>query len=235
MKKIVLGILMVFFLGCTKDDKPNETNTTNVPSIKIGVQTWTDKNLDVATYSDGTVIPEVTDSAQWGNLTTGAWCYYNNDPTNGVIYGKLYNWYAVAGIWNEASKTNANQRKKLAPTGYHIPSETECATLITYLGGGYVAGGKMKETGTAHWNSPNVDATNSSGFTAISGGLRAWWGRFDLIGSEGYWWSSTEYSSSPTDYGTTTAMAFVLGSLNGGAGFDIEQRSTGYSVRCIKN
>ena len=119
----------------------------------------------------------------WSNLTTGAWCYYNNDYVNGTTYGKLYNWYAVAGILSEASKTDTTQRKKLSPTGYHVPYDSEWTTLTTFLGGLAVAGGKMKETGTAHWNSPNYSANISSGFTGLPGGWRINIGAFGTIGS----------------------------------------------------
>jgi uncharacterized protein (TIGR02145 family) len=128
-------------------------STIKAQTVTIGTQVWTSTNLNVSTYRDGTPIPQVTNSTQWANLTTGAWCYYNNDPANEAVYGKLYNWYAVVGIWNEASKTDFSQRKQLAPTGYHIPRQDsgsgEIQLLINYLGGGGVAGGKLKSTGTS--------------------------------------------------------------------------------------
>jgi len=108
------------------------TSTTPTPLVTIGTQTWTSKNLDVATYSDGTVIPQVTDQTAWANLTTGAWCYYNNDAANGTTYGKLYNWCAVAGIHDTDPDT---LNKKLAPTGWHVPTDDEWTTLTTELGG----------------------------------------------------------------------------------------------------
>ena len=85
----------------------------NITSVVIGNQVWTDKNLEVTTYRNGDPIPEVTDPSAWAGLTTGAWCYYNNDPANGAIYGKLYNWYAV------------NDSRGLAPSGWHVPSDAE--------------------------------------------------------------------------------------------------------------
>src|SRR5690606_33259564 len=118
------------------------------------------------------VIPQVTDPTIWGNLTTGAWCYYNNDPANEIIYGKLYNWYAV------------NDPRGLAPVGWHIPSDSEWTILTDYLGGFEVAGGKMKETGTTHWANPNIGADNSSGFTGLPGGYRAYnSAEFNTIGN----------------------------------------------------
>ena len=142
-------------------------------SVIIGTQEWTKENLNVSKYSDGTVIPQVTDLTQWAALTTGAWSYYNNDPANGAIYGKLYNWYAVMGIYNSNSLTTPSLRKQFAPTGWHVPTISEWTSLIDHLGGNTVAGSKMKETGTLHWQDDfgnNLYATNASGFNALPGG-----------------------------------------------------------------
>ena len=121
----------------------------------IGTQIWMTRNLTVSQYRNGDIIPEVTDPAAWAALTTGAWCYYNNDPANGPIYGKLYNWYAV------------NDSRGLAPNGYHIPTTTEWTTLTNTLGGLSLAGGDLKEAGITHWSDPNTGATNNSGFTGL--------------------------------------------------------------------
>jgi uncharacterized protein (TIGR02145 family) len=207
------------------------TIAESIVTTTIGTQNWTTKNLDVATYSDGTVIPEVKDPTAWANLTTGAWCYYNDNSANGTTYGKLYNWYAAAGIWNEASKTDTSQRKKLAPTGYHIPSDTEWATLIDYLGGEFVAGGKMKETGTAQWLSPNKDATNSSGFTALPANVRDYEGTFinDPTFNLGAWWSLLENAA--------TSDAWLCTVSNDTANIDrfFYFKTCGLSVRCLKD
>jgi uncharacterized protein (TIGR02145 family) len=200
------------------------TTYSTIPSVNIGTQTWTTKNLDVATYSDGTVIPQVTDPTAWANLTTGAWCYYNNTTANGTTYGKLYNWYAVAGIHDTDSNT---PNKKLAPTGYHIPSDAEWTTLTDYLGGESVAGGKMKAT--TLWNSPNKDATNSSGFTGLPGGYRRnIGGKFNSIGCLGNWWSSSED-------GKTFAWARDLYCYNGYATSYTTFKTDGSSVRCLRD
>ena len=161
--------------GCT-GTPPADSLQRSCVMGKIGDQIWATKNLDVATYRNGDAIPQVQDIAAWANLNTGAWCYYENTTT----YGKLYNWYAV------------NDPRGLAPIGFHIPSEAEWTRLIEYLGGDYIAGGKMKESGTSHWISPNTDATNSSGFTGLPGGYRNNNGTFGGIGAYGYWWSSSE-------------------------------------------
>ena len=163
-------------------------NTPQDTTVSICDQVWMKKNLDVDHYRNGDPIPQVTDPTQWANLTTGAWCYYNNDPANRTTYGKIYNWYAV------------NDSRGLAPVGWHIPTDAEWTELENCLGGESVAGGKMKETGTTHWLSPNTGATNESGFTALPGGSRSYMnGLYYEIGQSGAWWSSTEFT--PFAYG----------------------------------
>ena len=201
------------------------TTYSTIPSVTIGTQVWTTKNLDVATYSDGTVIPQVTDQTAWANLTTGAWCYYNNDSATGTTYGELYNWYAVAGIHDTDLNT---PNKKLAPTGYHIPSDAEWTTLTTYLGGEAVAGGKMKATGTSLWNTPNAEATNSSGFTGLPGGFRNNDGTFYFIGDYGYWWSSSEANAADA---WLRSLSYDGGGATRGSGYE----KGGFSVRCLRD
>jgi uncharacterized protein (TIGR02145 family) len=201
----------------------------SLPNVTIGTQVWTSKNLDVATYRDGTPIPQVTDPTQWSTLTTGAWCYHNNDPANGAIYGKLYNWYAVVGIYDAASLNDPTLRKPIAPLGWHIPSDGEWTTLTDYLGGASVAGGKMKETGNSHWISPNLGATNSSGFTGLPGDYRMFDGRFNIIGYQGGWWSSSEYSNAIGAW--NRSLVYHYGVLNRSPYF----KTAGYSVRLIKD
>jgi uncharacterized protein (TIGR02145 family) len=175
------------------------------------------RNLDVTTYRNGDIIPEVKDSAAWAKLKTGAWCYYKNDPANGKVYGKLYNWYAV------------NDPRGLAPEGWHVPTDEEWNTLTKTLGGDEIAGGKMKEMGTEHWGSPNTGATNSSGFTALPGGLRFDVGDFVGIGNRAFWWSITESHPSSIMYRYVHLASGYLNKdewLGGQAGF---------SVRCVKD
>lgn len=201
----------------------------NTLQVTICNQLWATKNLDVTTYSDGTPIPQVTDPTQWAGLTTGAWCYYNNDPANDAVYGKLFNWYAAAGIYDAASLADPTLRKNLAPTGWHVPTDVEWTTLTDCLGGQSVAGGKMKETGTAHWQSPNTAATNSSGFTGLPGGGRSSYdGSFIAIGSNGLWWSSSERNSASAWYRN-------VGYAGADVGIAFESKGLGLSVRCLKN
>lgn len=135
-----------------------------IPSTVMCNQIWTTRNLDVDTYSDCTPIPQVTDQTIWENLTTGAWCYYDNDPNNNTTHGKLYNWYAVAGIYDAASLVDPSLRKKLAPEGWHVASDAEWSTLrncIDYnsLGLGSFGGGVRN-------NSFAFYGTNFSSFEA---------------------------------------------------------------------
>jgi uncharacterized protein (TIGR02145 family) len=214
----------------------------NYLPVTICNQTWTKSNLNVSKYNDGTPIPQVSDPTAWAALTTGAWCYYGNTTTSGTTYGKLYNWYAVAGIYDAASLANPALRKKLAPTGWHIPSDAEWTTLINCLdtnsnGGNTLpnfASGKMKSTGTIQagtglWESPNTAATDESGFTGLPGGVRNYTSvPYQAIGFLAYWWSYSESNESQAwerwiDYSTSNAVRTYGAKKNG------------LSVRCVKN
>lgn len=200
----------------------------SLPSIPIGLQIWSTKNLEVTAYSDGTTIPQVTDPAVWATLTTGAWCYYNNDAVLGTSYGKLYNWYAVAGIYDAASLTNLSLRKQLAPSGWHVPTDSEWTVLTNNLGGEAVAGGAMKETSTTHWMSPNTSAANTVGFTALPGGFRNNNGTFYYSNSFGYWWSATECT---VPYAWFRCLYYNYGNVNR----NNVSKGFGFSVRCLKD
>ncbi|MCP4044899.1 MAG: hypothetical protein GY732_02780, partial [Gammaproteobacteria bacterium] len=187
------------------------------PVLTICCQSWMTTNLDVDSYRNGDTIPHVTDPAVWAALTTGAYCYYNNDSaTHAAVYGKLYNWYAV------------NDPRGLAPEGWHVPTHFEWTTLTDCLGGASVAGGPMKEIGTTHWTSPNTDATNYSGFTGLPGGARGTSGSFGTIGNYGTWWSSSEYSAGD-------AWARYLGYGTGGVAVYDSNKRSGFSVRCLRD
>ena len=225
MKKIIYLLSITFLLlqACSSGDSDNNSNNTvtdidgNVyQTVTICNQTWTKTNLNVSKYRNGDVIPQVQDATQWASLTTGAWCYYNNDPANGAIYGKLYNWHA------------ANDPRGLAPSGYHIPTDTEWTSLINCLGGEAEAGGKMKEAGTTHWTNFNTSATNSSGFTGLPGGGRFEIGSFIDITANGSWWSSSELL--PNYAWHVTLYADLSNAVK-----DYRDKKIGYSIRCIKN
>lgn len=199
-------------------------------SVIIGTQEWMKENLNVSKYTDGTIIPQITNQTQWANLTTGAWCYYNNDPANGAIYGKLYNWYAVVGIHDAASLTNPALRKQLAPIGWHVAQSQEEQIILFNALGGVGVGSKLKEAGTAHWISPNSGATNSSGFTGLPGGFRAN-GIFFLLGTNGYWFGASETSANNFQFQGGLALQNDWTD----AGLLTGKKSDGHSVRCINN
>ena len=143
-------------------------------TVQIGTQIWTAKNLTTTHYNDGSIIDYVTNSTTWAGLTTGAYCRLQNSFENALAYGSLYNWYAV-------------NTGKLCPTGWRVPTDMEWLTLTATLGGQNVAGGKMKETGTSHWLSPNTGADNSSGFTAMGGSHIDYNGYFGNAMENAYW------------------------------------------------
>jgi uncharacterized protein (TIGR02145 family) len=220
---IITGLLL-FEVSCKKtEDDPVIVPTTvtdidgNVyHTVTIGSQVWMVENLKVTKYNDGVAIPYVPDSAAWINLKTQGYCWYDNDAsTNKNIYGALYNGYVLS------------TGKKIAPVGWHIPSDAEWAILTTYLGGENVAGNKLKETGSKHWSIMNTSATNESGFTALPGGYRGSFAKFVGIGSVGFWWSSTQYG-----YGFFYRYIYDDDSKVESNNINKE---LAYSVRCIRD
>jgi len=201
--------VIFYFAGCLDKDGNNYTTVT------LGTQTWMAENLKATHYHNGDFILNVPDSIEWGNLTTGASCDYGNIPGNSTTYGKLYNFYAVT------------DPRIICPTGWHIPSDAEWTTLTTYLGTD-TAGGKLKETGTTHWQSPNTGATNESGFTALPGGLRFGDGTFYNLNLYACFWSSTEVTS-------ITAWSRILSNNYFYVTREEDHKTHGYSVRCVKD
>ena len=193
----------------------------NYKTVIIGNQEWMAENLKVTRYNDASSIPNVTDTSKWSSNTTGAWCYNNNDTFNNTVYGKLYNWYTV--------NLSSNGNKNLCPTGWRLPTSIEWNILTDYLGGDTIAGGKMKEVGFQRWNSPNIDATNSSLFNGLPGGI---FSRFNSIfipiGLAGGWWSNSEFD---------TSNAWIRG-INCSSGIvynEYTSKKNGVSVRCLRD
>jgi uncharacterized protein (TIGR02145 family) len=222
---IFLLIPAVFLLNsCKKSDTSSaitDKDGNTYTSVTIDTQTWMVENLKTTKYSDGSPIPLITTLSGWSGLQTPGCCFYDNDEsTYKADYGALYNWFALDG------KSNGN--KNICPTGWHVPDNSDWATLITYLGGESVAGGKMKEKGVTHWKSPNTGATNESGFKALPGGepMPPLW--FANIGGMGEWWSSTEsnYLDGNYLYITFDNNIIIRSSI---------YKNGGFSVRCIKN
>lgn len=191
-------------------------------TVQIGSQCWMKENLKVTHFRNGDLLSNITDSATWRYLSTGAYCWYNNDSvTYANNYGALYNWYAVTDSRN------------ISPSGWHMPTHAELHTLALSLDSNGVSdtstsniiGGKLKEIGTTHWLSPNTGATNESSFTALPGGVRAY-GGFKYVGTEGIWWSSTANSSAD-------AWVKSLYYNNSYLYITIGYKTGGFSVRCV--
>lgn len=225
---LMMGVFLFFAIGCDKDENPALDNPTNGKStavfnpaltygtmtdqdgnvyktVTIGTQTWMAENLRTTKYNDGTLIPN--------NVY---WNYLNRSSNEDIAtFGYLYNYHAV-------------NTRKLAPKGWHVPTDAEWTILTNFLGGESEAGSKLKEIGITHWNSPN-QATNETGFTALPGGFRS--GSLDdfaFIGDYGFWWSSTEY---------TTDLAWIHNVFYSNITVfrEYSGKNNGYSVRCLRD
>lgn len=169
------------FIACADGDN------NHYPTVTIGTQTWMAENLKTTKFSNGTIIPIVTDSLQWIALTgPGFYWYRNKENPNKNLYGGLYNWFAVASS------------DKLCPTGWHVPSDTEWSTFRTYLGTN--PSHKLRSTCTTLWAGSNSTATNETGFLSLPGGWKhpsICNGKFAVSGEAADWWSSIENTSIP--------------------------------------
>jgi len=201
--------------------KDIDGNTYN--TVQIGGQCWTKENLKVTKYNDGSTIPldnsggtAGNGSGQtWSTLKTGARTVYGHDNNNLSAYGYLYNWYA------------ASDSRNICPSGWHLPSDEELTTLMTYLGGSTVAGGKLKATGTTYWSN-NAGASNTSGFTALGSGFRSAGSEFSNIKTGTFFWSSSSKS-------TVNAWQLFLTDNDNLTRRDSSRNENGFSIRCIKN
>jgi uncharacterized protein (TIGR02145 family) len=235
--KFAVSASLVLLFGCEMEkENPKYGSVTDIDgnvykTVTIGSQNWMAENLRVTKYNDGTPIQYITDDTEWLDNALGAYCAYNNTTDTDTIYkyGYLYNSYAV-------------NTGKLAPEGWHIPTDEEWEELTTYLGGIEVAGRKLKEGGTSHWNSPNTGATNESGFTALPGGYR--WDRFDDMGEIGLFYSATltygitsfylmyHRGQTKEECMLTSYRCYTVDFLMPSYG---TERCLGISVRCIKD
>jgi uncharacterized protein (TIGR02145 family) len=184
--------------------------------ITIGTQVWMAENLKTRSFSNGDLIGSTTPATlnfSGENSPEYQWAY-SGDESNVALYGRLYTWDVITDSRN------------LCPTGWHVPSNAEWITIYSYVLGGTI-GGKLKETGTSHWKSPNSGATNESGFTALPGGYHSSFGNFDNLGTMGTWWSTTE-----VDHNDAIVFSLSYGDNYpdlGGHG------KGGYSVRCVRD
>jgi uncharacterized protein (TIGR02145 family) len=191
-------------------DSVSDIDLNIYKTIKIGTQTWMAENLKTTKYNDGTPIPDVTVDSIWYQLSTPAYCWlFNNENIFKDMYGAIYNYYAV-------------ETGKICPTGWHVSSVVEWDTLVSYLGGREIAGGKLKESGITHWKAPNTAADNISGFTALPGGYR-YFSSFSGPEYRGRWWCSDLWGMKELQYNTSILDGASCNS------------TCGYSVRCVKD
>jgi uncharacterized protein (TIGR02145 family) len=239
---LIAGLLFTSVTSCDKTDDPGgdfpsaatvkDVDGNNYNTVKIGTQIWTSENLKTTKYNDGSKIPNVTYGNAWAELKTGAYCNYDNGESNAAIYGRLYNWHAV-------------NTGKLAPAGWHVPTDEDWIILINYLiENGYNYDGTKVENKIAqslcaktNWEyfelpgAPGVEPknNNSSGFTALPGGYRSSYsGIFHYIGYRCYWWSSTEYDDFDANH---TGIGYDLSIMAG----DNYYKEGGFSVRLVKD
>lgn len=228
---ILMGLLMIFTSGCKscKNEKAVVSTIFSVTSnevidadgntyhtVTIGSQDWLVENLRATRYQNGEAIPMVTGGSEWNNLATGAFCNYENDAAYGSAYGHLYNWYAVIDSRN------------ICPKGWRVPTDEDWDILTSFLGGDVIAAGKLKESTASYWDSPNVGATNESGFTALPAGYRSVKGEFHSLGSYTFFWSSTGYAAE-------TAWCRFFQNASDQIDRTDNYKAFGFSVRCIKD
>ena len=198
-------------------------------TVSIGTQTWMVENLKTTRYRNGEAILNVTNNTSWAALTTGAYCDYNNAPSNSVTYGKLYNWYA------------ATDSRNIAPTGWHVPTDEEWTNLTDFvtahLGTSLnVAKALAAKTDWSTYNATgtigfNLTLNNSTGFSALPGGFRLYLnGEFRNLYSDGRWWSATEVSLGSALY---RLMSYNSGNVSQNEYYNSKQ--FGFSVRCVKD
>jgi uncharacterized protein (TIGR02145 family) len=200
--------------GITGSVTDADNNTYN--TIGIGYQQWMTTNLKTTKYRDGTKIPKIQKDSLWRLASTSGFCWYNNDSTTfAARYGALYNWHAVS-------------TSQLCPSGWHVPSQEDIEKLVEYVGGSSVAGGKLKQTGTSNWESPNEGAVNEFGFNALAAGKRDHDAVYDFARVEGVWWTSSNYS-------TLTSSYFSIIYKYSNSYIGILNKKNGASVRCVKD
>jgi uncharacterized protein (TIGR02145 family) len=215
-----LAACVLFLNCCRKADKPeiplSDVEGNTYKTVKIGSQVWMAENLKTTKLNDGADIQLITIDTAWADLITPGYCWYANDAASFKdIYGALYNGYSLSS-------------GKLCPVGWHVPVKDDWQTLRDFIGDSLTAGGKLKETGTAHWLSPNLGADNSSGYTAVGAGIRYFEGTFASVLSYASFWSATGADNDDNWY---TGLYFDDASFV----IDNANKKNGFSVRCIKD
>lgn len=229
MKKKYLLFYLLFIIKIIQAQSVTDIDGNVYQTITIGNQVWLKENLKTKHYRNGDIVPMITDSISWSTQTQGARCYFNNDSVNyAATYGALYNWFTVS------------DPRGICPQGWHVPTDAEWNTLSKFLdntidtnSSGYAGtdiGGKLKESGTNHWITPNSGATNSSGFTGLPGGFRDYQGRYPdfTLGYIGYFWTASSYDTAfARDRNLNAFVAQISRSE--------DMKVRGQSIRCVKD
>ena len=214
-KSIVFALLfmLIFAFIQISFSQVTDKDGNAYKTVKIGKQEWMAENLKTEHYRNGDEILQVQDKDEWNKLTSGAWCYYENQTENGVVYGKIYYWYAV------------NDPRGIVPEGWHVSTDDEWTQLTDFLGGAETAGTKLKST--SGWDE-NFAGNNSSGFSALPGGYRNNDGYFVNKGINALYWTSTELNSERVWFRN------IIGSIP-----DVYRptyfKNFGLYVRCVKD
>jgi uncharacterized protein (TIGR02145 family) len=220
---LLMAVVLASILtnSCKKEEETSaiKDGDGNVyTSVTIGTQVWMVGNLKTTKYLNGDLIgttnPAVLDIS--GESSPKYHWACNNNESNVMIYGRLYSWHAVT------------DSRGICPASWHVPSDAEWTTLTTFLGGESVAGGKLKEQGTAHWTTPNTGATDEYGFKAVPGGDRDPSSGFWSFGTSGMWWSTTEYNANTVHCRALNYNASSVENYDG-------NKKSGFSVRCVKD
>jgi len=218
IRKNYIPMLLLVISGCEKSNNTIISSIDTTSSVSIGSQNWMKFNLNTSKFRNGDVIKNAITDKEWNDAYISkkpAWCYRNNDSTNGLKYGKLYNWFAII------------DSRGLAPVGWHMPSDKEWTELSTTLGGQSNAGIKLKSK-SGWFNGGN--GTNESGFNGLPGGRRIDEGLFQDPNKEGYWWSATDGPFADTD-AWAVSIYFIDANLN----IFPDGKGSGLSVRCVKD
>jgi uncharacterized protein (TIGR02145 family) len=231
----VFGIVALCFSSCTEDDDlPLSNEVVDVDgnvyqTVVIGSQEWMTENLRTSHFANNDPIPHVPAIQDWVALGSSGFCWlYNNGSFNEIPHGKLYNWFAV------------NDSRNVCPTGWHVPTAADWDLLSYHLGGANVAGGPLKATGTlqdgtGHWNTPNEDATNQTGFNGIASGTRGFYSEFVTLeesyfgkGAIAMYWASSSVNAENASYRS-------LSYGNGRVFTEQALKTWGMSIRCVKD
>jgi len=217
---VLISFMLLFTVSLTVHAQTMKDVNDNVyKTTKLGIQEWSASNLNVTAFRNGDIIPEAKTKEAWVKASVEekpAWCYFKNDPVNGLKYGKLYNWYAI------------NDKRGLAPNGWHISINRDWELLIKNLLGIDYAGPKLKST--SGWKSKN--GVNKINFSALPGGLRSEDGEFNSLGTVCQWWSNTQ----PVEVAKSNLIYSVkLNDNSVEVSYIKVKKATGLSVRCVKD